>query len=191
MGNAQSNGTGNQNQHKLSKPKTNTNSPIGTPKNASPVSVYSKYADLSFARKQHPKTQSRFPLQNEFDAGFSYNGDDGIGELASQVQVHLSMSRSNSVASQNGRNSIARVSALPGSETALPPQPLGVDMNTTLKILQEVRKNTSPDDLAALRKFVHFRQIQDLIPPFTITLLTSRLRSSSTAFCSFRASTDS
>lgn len=153
MGNAQSASSA---PNRLSKPKTNTNSPIVPYKAAagSPVSVTSKYADLAVVAKKKPaKSQVSSPIRSDFASCFSSKDDDAMSELAIQVQARLSsLSRSNSAASQNGPTSGAKVATLPSSAAALIAQNQGVDMGTALKILQEVRKSASPADLAALRK---------------------------------------
>jgi hypothetical protein len=151
MGNAQSSGG---NHNRLAKPKTITNSPHSTPKTGSPISVFSKYADFSVAAQKRPvKSQVSSPLRADFGCGFSSKDDEDLEELATQVQARLSsLSRSNSVASQDGRNGTMRLSTMRSSDASLLAENHGVDMNTALKILQEVRKSTSPEDLAALRK---------------------------------------
>jgi hypothetical protein len=69
------------------------------------------------------------------------------------VQARLSsLSRSNSAGSQHGVASNGRVSLLPGSTASLISESQGVDISTALKILKEVRKSASPQDLDALRK---------------------------------------
>ncbi|KAF2749939.1 hypothetical protein M011DRAFT_475260 [Sporormia fimetaria CBS 119925] len=74
-------------------------------------------------------------------------------ELAEQVQVRLSnLSRSNSIASQHGRVQKGRAAALPRQSTISIAESQGVDLDTALRILQEVRKSASPQDLAALHQ---------------------------------------
>lgn len=152
MGNNQSTGHHN----RLSKPKTNTNSPFSTPKQLdSPGPVPSKDADLSSPDPQQLKKQLTSPVESEFSSMLYSDGDDGIGELATHVQLRLSnLPRSNSVASRRGSvpNSTARLSSLPGSKLSLASDTQTVDLDTAIKILEEVRKNASPEDLAALRK---------------------------------------
>lgn len=154
MGNAQSHAVGHHN--RLSKPKTNTNSPFGTPKaDSSPVSIQSRYADFSARDRQLLKEQLTSPVETDFDSRYSSDGVDALGELASRVQVRLSnLSRSNSVASQVAgvRNSNTKLASLPGSKLSLVSQTQSVDLETAIKLLQEVRKNASPEDLAALRR---------------------------------------
>ncbi|KAF2647787.1 hypothetical protein K491DRAFT_278993 [Lophiostoma macrostomum CBS 122681] len=152
MGNAQSTGP----HHRLSKPKTNTNSPFGTPKaDSSPASVSLKYADLSIEGRQQLKAHLTSPVETEFDPNAYTYENDGIGELASHVQVRLSgLSRSNSVMSQfgSGRDTSARLASLPGSKLSLVSNTERVDLDTAIKILHEVRRNASPEDLAALHQ---------------------------------------
>jgi hypothetical protein len=149
MGNTQSAGHHN----RLSKPKTNTNSAFGSPKADSPVSVSSKYADFSTKDRYQLKTQLTSPVDTDFS--FSTNGDDKLGDLARNIQRRLStLSRSNSVAShtKGSQGSKAKLASLPGSRLSLVSQSQGVDLGTAIKIIQEVSKTASPEDLAALRK---------------------------------------
>ncbi|KAF2176706.1 hypothetical protein K469DRAFT_398977 [Zopfia rhizophila CBS 207.26] len=151
MGNAQSAGHHN----RLSKPKTNTNSPFTTPKIDSPSSVTSRYADLSIKDRLQLKEQLTSPIETDFGSGFSSDEDYAIGELATHVQVRLSnLSRSNSVASHiaNAPTSSAKLASLPGSKLSLVSNAQHVDLDTAIKILQEVRKNATPEDLAALHQ---------------------------------------
>ncbi|KAF2474551.1 uncharacterized protein BDR25DRAFT_301255 [Lindgomyces ingoldianus] len=152
MGNTQS---ASHHHNRLSKPKTNTNSPFGTPKIDSPVSVSSKYADLSARERQALKSQLCSPIETEFSSSFASDADVGIGELATRLQARLSnLSRSNSRASQikSGRASDTKLGSLPDSMLSLVSNTQSVDLETAIKILQEVRKNATPDDLAALHQ---------------------------------------
>ncbi|KAF2108951.1 hypothetical protein BDV96DRAFT_246046 [Lophiotrema nucula] len=154
MGNTQSSAHPHQHHHKLSKPKTNTNSP--SPIQNSPVSVSSKYVELSAKDRQYLKSQLISPIDTEFGSGYSYDGnDESIGKLASHVQMRLSnMSRSNSVASQKAskHGSTTKLTSLPGSKLSLDSNPQPVDLATAIKLLQEVSKTATPDDLAALHE---------------------------------------
>ncbi|KAF2266297.1 hypothetical protein CC78DRAFT_153403 [Lojkania enalia] len=126
MGNAQSTG----HQHRLSKPKTNTNSPFSTPVQNTPVSVHSKYADFGVRERQQLKEQLTSPAETEFGSGILNGEYEKMGELATHVQARLSnLSRSNSAASQRM-----------------------VDLDTAIKLIQEIRKTASPEDLAALHQ---------------------------------------
>ena len=151
MGNTQSNGRS----HRLSKPKTNTNSPFGTPKIESPVSVYSRFANSSLKDRQPLYPQLKLPVESNPQFEFGSDEHGGFGELASHVQARLSsLSRSNSAASQGaaGHGSQTTLTSLPGSKLSLVSQSQNVDLDTAVKLLQEVRKTASPEDLNALRK---------------------------------------
>ncbi|ORY09331.1 hypothetical protein BCR34DRAFT_375176 [Clohesyomyces aquaticus] len=152
MGNNQSTGHHN----RLSKPKTNTNSPFGTPKtDSSPVSASFRYADLSTKDREHIRAQLTSPIETEFGSGLSSGEDCGLGALATHLQRRLStLSRSDSKASkiESGRTSTPRLASLPNSKLSLATNTHTVDLETAIKILQEVRKNASPDDLAALQE---------------------------------------
>lgn len=148
MGNAQSAGHHN----RLSKPKTNTNSPFGSPKVDSPVLVDNDHADFSVPDREYLKARLTSPMETEFS--FSAHADEKLGQLASHVQRRLStLSRSNTVASRKtrARDSNAALASLPGSKLSLDSQPQSVDLATAIKLLQEVSKTASPEDLAALR----------------------------------------
>src|SRR5262245_44569185 len=138
MGNAQSTGQQQHHHNKLSKPKTNTNSP--SPVAHSPISVSSKYVDLSTKDRHLLKTQLTSPIDAEFGSRQSYEGhDDRIGDLASHIQVPLSnLSRSNSVASHKASNqgSTTKLDKLPGSKISLVSNPQPVDLATAIKLLQ-------------------------------------------------------
>jgi len=158
MGNSQSH------PNKLSKPKTNTNSPFVSPKVGkidSPASLSSKYTELVVEKSGQGADGYQNPniiLTSPVDTAFTFNSDedDQIGELAGHLQRRLStVSRSNSLRSPTSSThpSTARLASLPGSKTSLVSDTLTVDLETAIKILQEVRKTASPEDLAALRKF--------------------------------------
>lgn len=95
------------------------------------------------------------PLETESGSAHSLDGEDGLGELAKRMQSRLSsLSRSNSAASVHGsgRNSTSKLASLPGSKLSLASNPQRVDLDTTIKILHEVKKNASPEDLKALHE---------------------------------------
>ncbi|KAF2740360.1 hypothetical protein EJ04DRAFT_507896 [Polyplosphaeria fusca] len=149
MGNTQSTG----HQNRLSKPKTNTNSPA--PVQQSPVSISSKYTDTSVRDRQLLETQLRSSVDRESASPrHSLDHEDGIGELATHIQAHLNLSRSNSAASQrgSGRSSRNNLGSLPDSRLSLVSSPQQVDLDTALKLIQEVRRTASPDDIAALQQ---------------------------------------
>lgn len=152
MGNAQS--ATHQHPNRLSKPKTNTNSPSLAPKADSPISVSSRYANLSARERHQIKTQLLSPVETEFRQTEAWDGDDELGELASNVQRRLSLlSRSNSLSCfGSGRSSATKLASLPGSKVSIVSNSQAVDLETAIKILQEVKRNASPEDLVALRK---------------------------------------
>jgi hypothetical protein len=153
MGNAQSS-DGHHN--RLSKPKTNTNSP----KVDSPALASSRYADWSAKDRHHLKAQLFPHPETDFCCGLSSDEDNSIGDLASQVQVHLNLSRSSSLVSRSRigskRMSASRVGSFRESRPSLVPDssmdPQHVDIDTAVKILQQVRRTASPGDLAALQQ---------------------------------------
>ncbi|PSN65672.1 hypothetical protein BS50DRAFT_64423 [Corynespora cassiicola Philippines] len=151
MGNAQSAG----HQNKLSKPKTNSNSPPLPAKGESPASTPSKYADLSASDRYQIREELFSPIdQDSAGSRPSSDGDDGLGELASQLQRRLStLSRSNSLSCFGSKqSSTTKLANLPGSNVSLVSNSHPVDLETALRILQEVKKNASPEDLAALQQ---------------------------------------
>lgn len=154
MGNQQSTA----NHNRLSKPKTNTNSPSLGLKVDSPVSVASRYADLSAKGRQQIRESLLSPAHTEFGSAIWSNKDDGMVETATHTRGRpLSViSRSNSRANSriNSRsNSLSCFGSRHGSSTKL--AGLGdsqVDLEAAIKLLQEVKRNASPEDAAALRK---------------------------------------
>ncbi|KAF2003402.1 hypothetical protein P154DRAFT_84200 [Amniculicola lignicola CBS 123094] len=148
MGNTQSHGL-HGHPNRLSKPKTNSNSPF----TGSPASLSSKYADFNVTERELFKSQLTSPIDTDF--GSRPSADDELGDLATRVQERLSnLSRSNSVASRlaSARNSTAQLPNGSGSRLSLPPSNQPVDLGTAIRILQEIRRNASPDDLAALHE---------------------------------------
>ena len=158
--------------NRLSKPRTNTNSPFTSPKVdiPSPSSANTKYADVNISdavvrfptedcgTRQDARQQVRAQLASPIDGDVSQESDedDSLGELATQVRNRLSLSRSNSLALQipSGPTSTSRPASLPGSKASLVSDTRTIDLEAAISILQELRKNASPEDLAALRKFL-------------------------------------
>lgn len=116
------------------------------------------------------------PLETESGSAHSLDGEDGLGELAKRMQLRLSsLSRSNSAASVHGsgRNSTSKLASLPGSKLSLASNPQRVDLDTTIKILHEVKKNASPEDLKALRKLQFlYLVVHSYIAPFSAILVS-------------------
>ncbi|KAF1973969.1 hypothetical protein BU23DRAFT_598579 [Bimuria novae-zelandiae CBS 107.79] len=153
MGNVQSNG---QHHNRLVKPKTNTNSPSPAPDAGpnvdSPVSLSSRYANLSSEDRQQIKSQLLSPMQTDFGFRESLDGEENPEEIAAKVNRRLS-SRSNSLSCFGSKaGSTARLSSLPPSNVSLVPSNRPVDLETAISILQEVQKNASPEDIAALQQ---------------------------------------
>ncbi|CAO2648933.1 Nn.00g098820.m01.CDS01 [Neocucurbitaria sp. VM-36] len=162
MGNQQSTA----NHNRLSKPKTNTNSPSPALKADSPVSVSSRYADLSARGRQQIRENLLSPAHTEFGSAIWSNKDDGVVETITHTRGRpLSViSRSNSRANSrtNSRsNSLSCFGSRHGSSTKL--AGLGdskvslvstaqVDLEAAIKLLQEVKRNASPEDVAALQQ---------------------------------------
>ncbi|KAF2684955.1 hypothetical protein K458DRAFT_29004 [Lentithecium fluviatile CBS 122367] len=154
MGNAQSAAGHSQHHNRLVKPKTNTNSPSLTPKILeSPTSVSSRYASLNTRERQQIRTQLLSPLETEFGQSRLSHGDDDVAELATDLQRRLSgVSRTNSpTCFGNTRNSTTKLISLPSSKVSLVSNSQTVDLETAIKIVQEVKRNASPEDLAALQ----------------------------------------
>jgi hypothetical protein len=170
MGNNQS--TANRH-HRLAKPKTNKNS-LGLVSD-SPASISSRYADRSAkSRYQIRETTPLSPLDTESGSGDWSKDEDAIGQLAPCPRGRpLSlMSRSNSRANSRANSrtnsrtnslscfgsrhgSAAKLSDLHDSKTSVATH-TQVDLDTAIRLLQEIKKNGSPEDLAALRKCNHF-----------------------------------
>lgn len=158
MGNAQSVGQHGQHHNRLSKPKTNTNSPALVD---SPTSVTSRFGYLSSRERQQIKAQLLSPVDTEFGGHRdSTDGDEGLGELASNVQRRLSnLSRTNSLSCfGGGRDSATKLANLPNSKLSLVSSSQ-VDLNTAIRILEEVKRNASPEDLVALGKWSRIENI--------------------------------
>ncbi|KAL5122014.1 Ornithine decarboxylase [Pleosporales sp. CAS-2024a] len=164
MGNNQS--TANHH-NRLAKPKTNTNSPAPALLTDSPVSVHSRYADWSAKGRHLIKESLLSPADTEAEAGsavWSSKVDDAMADLAPRTRGRpLSMlsrsnskvnsrnnSRSNSLscfgANKHGAN--PRLQDVSGSNTSS----TQMDLEAAIRLLQEVKKNASPDDLAALQE---------------------------------------
>lgn len=156
--------------NRLSKPRTNSNSPFASPKvdMPSPASVSTKYADVNltdavvrsptgdYRTRQDARQQLRAQLTSPIDTDISQKSDedDSLGELAAHVRDRLSLSRSNSLISQNpsGGASASRLGSLSGSKLSFESDTRTIDLEAAIAILQELRKNASPEDLAALHK---------------------------------------
>lgn len=155
MGNTHStSGTHVPNHNRLSKPRTNRNSPsLGSASDSSPVSVSSRYAHLSAKDRHHVKAQLFSPVERPATQP-SLRGHEDVIELATHLQRRLSTaSRSNSLSCFGStRTSAVKLASLPGSKPSLISNGESVDLETAIQIVQEVRRTASPEDLAALRE---------------------------------------
>ncbi|KAF1845769.1 uncharacterized protein K460DRAFT_366618 [Cucurbitaria berberidis CBS 394.84] len=162
MGNHQSTA----NPNRLSKPKTNTNSPSQSFKVDSPVSVSSRYADLSVKDRHQIRETLLSPADTEFGsriaAAFRSNKNDGIDETATNTRgrplsvISRSNSRTNSRSNSlscfgSKHGSSTRLAGLSDSKVSLA-SPAPVDLEATIRVLQEVKRYGSPEDLAALHE---------------------------------------
>lgn len=138
-------------QNRLSKPKTSTNPPSPSLYVDPSASAYSRHAELPVSPSDQESGSTTWS-EKEIDAG----------ELATYVRGRSStvVSRSNSMANQRTsslscfgtrRVSINQRPDPPGQRN---PLAFGaqMDVEAAIRMLQEVKKNASPEDLAALRK---------------------------------------
>ncbi|KAF7452061.1 hypothetical protein A1F99_038380 [Pyrenophora tritici-repentis] len=151
------------NHNRLSKPKTNTNSPVGATKADSPEPV-SIYADLSTEGRQQIKDTLLSPTTTEFGSPVWAHNDETAGESTHTRGRPLSLvsrsnskansrthSRSNSLSCFGSRHgSSVKLGSLAGSKTSLA-SISHVNIAEAIRLLQEVKKNGTPDDLAALQ----------------------------------------
>jgi hypothetical protein len=151
--------------NRLSKPKTNTNSPGLAAGTESPVSLSSRYADLSAKGRYQIKEALLSPIDTDVgSAVWSNKNEDAIGELAPRARgrpmsvVSRSNSRTNSRTNSRS-NSLSCFGSRHGSSTKLTDlhgsktSDAQVDLDAAIRLLQEVKRNGSPEDLAALRKY--------------------------------------
>ena len=151
MGNAQS--AADQPHNRLVKPRTNKNSPSLAQNNESPASLGSRHTYLSTKERQEIKSQLLSPIRTSFgDRSFS-EAEEALGDIAANVQRRLSsISRSSSLSCFGSKASAAaKLSNLPASSVSLVTNSRPVDLATAITILQEVQRNASPEDMAALR----------------------------------------
>jgi hypothetical protein len=149
------------NHNKLSKPKTNTNSTGAALKNGSPISVSSRHADLSAEGRQQTKDVLLSPVDNEFGSAVWTHKDDAVVESTKGRGRSLSvMSRSNSKTNSransrtNSRsNSLSCFGGRQGSDSKMSLVSAStVDLQAAIELLQKLKKNASPEDLAALHE---------------------------------------
>jgi hypothetical protein len=155
MGNTQS--TPKNHHSRLSKPKTNTNSPPALLVESSE----SRYADLSAKGRQRIKEGLLSPVDTEHGSAWSTKDGNAVGELAPrQGRPSSIISRSNSRTNSRS-NSMSCFGSRQGSTTKLSDANTQVDLEAAIRLLQEVKKNASPEDLAALREYIQSISIYD------------------------------
>jgi hypothetical protein len=159
--------------NRLAKPQTNTNSPrLATD---SPASASSRYADWSAKSRHQVREAPLSPLDTESGSGdYMKQEEDVVGQIPPRTRGRpLSMiSRSNSKANSragsrtNSRTnslsyffgsrhgSAAKLTDLHDSKTSVTSH-TQADLDAAIRILQDIKKNGSPEDLAALRKYNH------------------------------------
>ncbi|KAF2831981.1 hypothetical protein CC86DRAFT_365888 [Ophiobolus disseminans] len=161
MGNNQSSSN---HHNRLSKPKTNTNSPSPPLVVESPVSVSSRYADLSAKGRQQIKETLLSPVDTEHGTTAWRKGEDAVGELGPRTRgrpasvISRSNSRTNSRSNSlscfgSRQGSSTKLTDLHGSKISLVSNTnTHADLEAAIRLLQEVKKNASPEELAALHE---------------------------------------
>lgn len=149
-------------QNRLSKPKTNTNSPSLPPNTDSPASLSSRYADLSAKGRQQIKDallspvnpeieQASVPAQEEVARSVNRQTPGGPILVMSRNNSRTN-SRSNSISCFGSRRgSMTKMGSVADSKTSPHPNTT-VDIDAAIRLLQEVKKNASPEELAALHE---------------------------------------
>jgi hypothetical protein len=154
------------NHNKLSKPKTNTNSDNATLKLDSPHAASSTPVDLSPEGRQQIKDALLSPIAPEFDSLTWTHTNDGTGEItktrgrASSVASRSNSrtnsranSRTNSLSCFRSKHSSAAqlASGLADSKLSLG-SASHVDIAEAIRLLQQIKKNGTPAELAALQE---------------------------------------
>ena len=159
------NGQSTSQHNRLSKPKTNSNSKPASPivNNDIPFPDSPRYADLSAKNRQQIK-DTISPISREAESAIWSDQDAFDTEAAVEGRGRRStvVSRSNSRAhSRSGsalrsfvrsrRSSTTNLKNLPESKVSLVSTTQS-DVEAAIRLLQEVKRNASPEELAALRK---------------------------------------
>ncbi|KAF2854681.1 hypothetical protein T440DRAFT_240542 [Plenodomus tracheiphilus IPT5] len=158
MGNHQSKS----HQNRLSKPKTNRNSPSpAPPKTDSPASLNSRCAGLGASGRQRIRdtllspvhADGEFTLPAKEDVTEDLNSQTSGGPaVATSRNNSRTNSRSNSMSwFGSRRGSMTKTARFAESKLSLSSNTT-VDMEAAIKLLQEVKKTASPEDLAALHE---------------------------------------
>lgn len=150
--------------NRLSKPRTNTNSKAGpVVNNDIPYPSSPRFADLSAKSREQIRETMLSPISKE--AGSAIWSDQDVVETEPAVEGRgrrsTVVSRSNSrTHSRSGsalrnfvrsrRSSTTNLQNLPESKVSLVSTTQS-DIEAAIRLLQEVKKNASPEDLVALR----------------------------------------
>ncbi|CAI6341426.1 unnamed protein product [Periconia digitata] len=160
MGNAQSSPRS-RSHNKLAKPRTISNVVVRGQKNESQQSsLASRYANLSANDRQQIKSQLLSPLETDFENSSALGDDSKLHVIedataptsatSGGMQRGLSnSSRTNSMSCFGSRGgSASKLNSVAGSKVSLHD---AVDVETAMRILEEVKRTASPEDLATLQ----------------------------------------
>lgn len=150
--------------NRLTKPKTNTNSPNPALLAAeSPVTVSTRYADLSANGRQQIRESLLSPLNTEGAPSFQKRSESVGGELAPRVRGRTSTVVSRSQSRTNSRsNSLSCFGSKHGSSTKLnelhgpngaPNQNNDLDVDEAIRMLRNVKRSSSVQGTTGSRKF--------------------------------------
>jgi hypothetical protein len=173
--------------NRLSKPRTNTNSKSASPivSNDIPYPI-SPHADLSAKNREQIRESMLSPTSREVTSAIWSDQDVVDTEPAVEGRGRRStvVSRSNSRAhSRSGsalrsfvrsrRSSTTNLKNLPESKVSLVSTTQS-DVEAAIRLLQEVKKNASPEDLVALRKCSWWHALPTAITSLSCELTGSR-----------------
>lgn len=155
--------------NRLSKPRTNTNSKPNTTavNNDIPFPDSPRYADLSASNRKQIRDSMLSPTSKEASSAIWSDQDvletepavEGRGRRSTVVSRSNSRTHSRSGSAlrsfvRSRRNSTTNLKNLPESKVSLVSTTQS-DIDAAIRLLQEVKKNASPEDLAALREYSH------------------------------------
>lgn len=159
--------------HRLSKPKTNTNSPTGVKENSdTSISTLASFSDIDSPVVQSPagdlrtRQDARQQLRSQlFGFGMvdssiqpadeedsvlqsAYNARDRNSTLSRTTSFVSAVSNQQTI----GSNYNASTSNVALNRLSIVQEAPTLDLETAISLLQELRKNASPEELVALRK---------------------------------------
>ncbi len=147
--------------NRLSKPRTNTNSKTASPLvfNDIPCSDSPHYIDLNAKSREAISPISKEPssaIWTDQDVFDNEAAAEGRGRRSTVVSRSNSRTHSRSGSAlrsfvRSRRSSTANLKNLPGSKASLVSTTQS-DVEAAIRLLQEVKRNASPEELAALRK---------------------------------------